>query len=231
MANYLQLVLFYSVIHFAVSQMANSSTDSTPINKCLFSSDVVKCIQNNIFVAMDSAIQDNKTWYLNDYVAIEPNPPKEFQSRSDHDSTFMGKLEDLVQSKHIQFSLNPLEEAGRAGRRRKNKHGGGMFLMSGLAVAAVVIQMVLGKIAFVAAAALILAKIALFVSTTKSQHATTNSSNDHVIYTEPVDHYSEHHSSGPSSGWQRSILPLRDNVYDDTELQIEDYRGGKRRFR
>lgn len=41
-----------------------------------------------------------------------------------------------------------------------------MFLMSGLAVAAVVIQMVLGKIAFVAAAALILAKIALFVSTT-----------------------------------------------------------------
>lgn len=52
------------------------------------------------------------------------------------------------------------------GKRRKNKHGGGMFLMSGLAVAAVVIQMVLGKIAFVAAAALILAKIALFVSTT-----------------------------------------------------------------
>lgn len=43
-----------------------------------------------------------------------------------------------------------------------------MFLMSGLAVAAVVIQMVLGKIAFVAAAALILAKIALFVSTTVS---------------------------------------------------------------
>lgn len=55
--------------------------------------------------------------------------------------------------------------AGR-GKRRKNKHGGGMFLMSGLAMAAVVIQMVLGKIAFVAAAALILAKIALFVSTT-----------------------------------------------------------------
>lgn len=41
-----------------------------------------------------------------------------------------------------------------------------MFLMSGLAMAAVVIQMVLGKIAFVAAAALLLAKIALFVSTT-----------------------------------------------------------------
>lgn len=61
----------------------------------------------------------------------------------------------------------------------------------------------------------------------KSQHA-TNSSNDHVIYTEPVGVSS---GSGSSSGWQRSILPLRDNLYDDTELQIEDYRGGKRRFR
>lgn len=110
MANYLQLVLFYSVIHFAVSQTANSTTDSTLFKKCWFSSDVVKCIQHNIFVAMDNAIQDNKTWYLNDYIAIEPNPTKEFQGRSDQDSTFMGKLEDLVQSKHVQFSLNPLEE-------------------------------------------------------------------------------------------------------------------------
>lgn len=59
---------------------------------------------------MDNAIQDNKTWYLNDYVAIEPNPHNEFQSRSEQDTSFVGKLEDLVQSKHVQFSLNPLEE-------------------------------------------------------------------------------------------------------------------------
>lgn len=59
---------------------------------------------------MDNAIQDNKTWYLNDYVAIEPSAHNEFQSRNDERSTFMGKLEDLVQSRHIQFSLNPLEE-------------------------------------------------------------------------------------------------------------------------
>lgn len=52
-----------------------------------------------------------------------------------------------------------------SGRKKKNKHGG-MFMFSGLALAALVGQLVLGKVAFVAAAALILAKIALFVSTT-----------------------------------------------------------------
>lgn len=39
-------------------------------------------------------------------------------------------------------------------------------MFSGLALAALLAQLVLGKVAFVAAAALILAKIALFVSTT-----------------------------------------------------------------
>lgn len=70
----------------------------------------MQCIQNNILVAMDNAIQDNNTWYLSDYVAIEPNPHNDFQSRDDGHSSFMGKLEDLVQSRHIQLSLNPLEE-------------------------------------------------------------------------------------------------------------------------
>lgn len=111
MANLLKFVLFYSTIRYAVSQSTNATTDSIPINKCLFSSNVVQCIQNNIFVALDNAIQDNRTWYVNDYVAIEPNQNNnEFQSRRDDDSTFIGKLEDLVQSRHIQLSLNPLEE-------------------------------------------------------------------------------------------------------------------------
>lgn len=105
-------MLFYSVIRFAVSQTTNVYTNSTSINKCLSSSNVVKCIQNSILVAMDNAIQDNATWYINDYVAVEPNPHNEFQSRNDDRSTFMGKLEDLVQSRHIQLSLNPLEDEG-----------------------------------------------------------------------------------------------------------------------
>lgn len=77
----------------------------------------MKCIQSNILVAMDNAIHDNKTWYLNDYVAIEPSVHNEFQSRNDERSTFMGKLEDLVQSRHIQFSLNPLEEGMKSTSR------------------------------------------------------------------------------------------------------------------
>ncbi len=59
---------------------------------------------------MDNAIQDNRTWYLTDYVAIEPNPQNEFQSRSNEHTGFMSKLEDLVESRHIQLSLNPLED-------------------------------------------------------------------------------------------------------------------------
>lgn len=110
MANHLRLMLFYCLIRFAISQTTNVYTNSTSINKCLFSSNVVKCIQNNILVAMDNAIEDNNTWFINDYVAIEPNPHNEFRSRNDDHSTFMGKLEDLVQSRHIQFSLNPLED-------------------------------------------------------------------------------------------------------------------------
>lgn len=40
------------------------------------------------------------------------------------------------------------------------------MMFGGLALAAVFAQVVMGKVAFVAAAALVLAKIALFVSTT-----------------------------------------------------------------
>lgn len=110
MANYFKLVLLYSAIRFTVSETANVYVNSTSIDKCFISSNIMKCIQNNILVAMDNAIHDNKTWYLTDYVAIEPNPQKDFQSRSDEHSTFLGKLEDLVQSRHVQFSLNPVEE-------------------------------------------------------------------------------------------------------------------------
>lgn len=54
---------------------------------------------------------------------------------------------------------------------RKKKHGGkhgGMMMMSGVAMAALYAQVVLGKITMLAAAAFVLAKIALVVATTVS---------------------------------------------------------------
>lgn len=57
-----------------------------------------------------------------------------------------------------------------AARKKKHKHGG-MMWMSGLAMAAMFAQVVLGKVALIASAALILAKIALFVSTTVMWHS------------------------------------------------------------
>lgn len=51
------------------------------------------------------------------------------------------------------------------GEKHKHKHGGGMLMMSGVAMVAMMTQFVLGKIAFVAGAALVIAKLALYFST------------------------------------------------------------------
>ena len=51
--------------------------------------------------------------------------------------------------------------------RKKSKGGkyGGMFMTSGLAIGAMMLQLALGKIAFLAGAALLMAKMALIFST------------------------------------------------------------------
>lgn len=80
--------------------------------------------------------------------------------------------------------------------------------MAGLAMAGMMAQMAMGKIAFMAGAALIIAKIALLMSTLIGLKKLVGSSggSEHVVVTAAAPS-SDHGHSGYSGGggWQRSL--------------------------
>ncbi|XP_031624333.1 uncharacterized protein LOC116341395 [Contarinia nasturtii] len=169
-------------------------------------------------------ISSNKTWHLNEFISLKKNDdwkPTEIEARHDQSlfEAVLSKLSDLIASRSIQFSMpQNVDDMSPEGRvksgfdfsgltnfvgtgigpegRKKKKHG-----MMGMTVIAMIAQLFLGKIAFLAGAALLLSKISLLFSIVNAlkKHGTGNSGGsgggDHVVYSDPGH-----------GGYQRSII-------------------------
>lgn len=108
------------------------------------------------------------------------------------------------------ISLCSISGRGKKGGGGGGKKGGGngMLMMGMMGAACMVGQMMLGKIAFLAGTALIIAKVALFLSALTglkklSSGGGGGSETQHVVYASSGGDYG--HSHGGGGGWHRSI--------------------------
>lgn len=101
-----------------------------------------------------------------------------------------------------------------------------MMMMAGMGLAALLGQLLLGKVALMAAAALIMAKISLVFSLLfglKKLLGNSSSGGGHVVVaSQPAEHGSSY--GAPSTGWQRSIDPAsHDIVYKAHNIIGDDF--------
>lgn len=74
------------------------------------SNEVVRCILKHSILSMSSAIDDNDTWHITDYLSMIKNTewkPVENQAREHKSvfSVFLDKLSDLLESRSVQFKI------------------------------------------------------------------------------------------------------------------------------
>ncbi|XP_053698679.1 uncharacterized protein LOC128745630 [Sabethes cyaneus] len=217
------------------TEKENSSTTVLPVinyRDCFDKVGLVNCFKDFTVRCLNNAINSNVTFRIGNFVVIKKNPVF-IASRANEGppsdwSTILTKLRDFISSRTVQFSLLtpdgrsliPLSLEGR-GKKHKHKQHGGMYMMGGVAFMAMMAQLVLGKVALLAAVALIMAKIALIFSTLNGfKKAAIGSggggaATEHVVY-----EHSAHGSGGGGSGWQRSIEPKRQagGQYEDDDL-------------
>lgn len=97
-----------------------SSTASTLqiFGKCFRQADIVECLREQMVTTIDTAIQDNSTWQLNDFISLEPNPnynlfpsDDKTKSRENEDDSMMTKVKELLRSRRIEIKsdLMPMD--------------------------------------------------------------------------------------------------------------------------
>jgi len=145
---------------------------------CFDSGQLVECFRGEVFRVLDRAIESNVTFRVTPFVIVRRNPDWPSSARLPADlarlsgwSGLFRKLHELLLSRLFQLSLvdangRALLDASDEGRGKKHKHKqGNMFSMALMALMAMIAQVIIGKVAVLAAVALIMAKIALVFST------------------------------------------------------------------
>lgn len=126
-----------------------------------------ECLKEKLLKTMDSALKDNSTWAINDFIEIiktaNYTQPATTSSGSRGFADAVGeKMLQLAEARSLHFQLIPrsLDEA----RKKYIKHKGGMAAVGGMVLLAMFAQMFMGKVILLAGAAFIMAKIALLFS-------------------------------------------------------------------
>lgn len=156
-----------------------TSVASGNFKDCFTSAGLVECFKSVAVQTLNRAIDSNVAIQVTRFLVIKKNPdyqPDTIEERTPHISwaTVLSRIRDFISSRTFQLSLTTrdgvssllpsLTPEGR-GKKHKHKQQGGMYMMGGVAFMAMVAQLVLGKVALLAAMALIMAKIALVFST------------------------------------------------------------------
>uniref|UniRef100_A0A8W7K8W3 Protein osiris 10 n=1 Tax=Anopheles albimanus TaxID=7167 RepID=A0A8W7K8W3_ANOAL len=222
------------------------------VRGCFEAGQLGQCFRDEVLRLMDRAIDGNVTFRVTPFVIVRKNPAWKAEmavrvTGRDGWAAVFDKLRAFLGSRLLQLSL--VDEQGQwagslpgllpsmqdlegRGKKHKQKHGG-MFSMALMALMAMIAQVILGKVAVLAAVALIMAKIALVFSTLNGLKKSTGSgaghATEHVVY----DHGGGG-GGGGGGGWQRSIDPRkpyqRYQYYEDEDplpyrkrKQVYDY--------
>uniref|UniRef100_A0A453YNP3 Protein osiris 10 n=1 Tax=Anopheles funestus TaxID=62324 RepID=A0A453YNP3_ANOFN len=202
---------------------------------CFDSGQLVECFRGEVLRVLDRAIDSNVTFRVTPFVTVRRNPdwssssariPTDIARLSGWSGLFR-KVRELLLSRLFQLSLVDVD--GRAlldstdeGRGKKHKNKGGMFSMALMALMAMIAQVILGKVAVLAAVALIMAKIALVFSTLNGLKKSNGSGGGHAAEHVVYEHSSHGGGGGGGGGWQRSIEPRkpyqRYHYYEEDDL-------------
>ncbi|XP_026471081.1 uncharacterized protein LOC113375360 [Ctenocephalides felis] len=168
---------------------------------CLRNSDVLPCVKRLIARNLQQAVESDAVWPITDYLSITKD--RDWRADITNNSKVLTPDEQIVQGVHDFVRSRSLQvkfvadDAEMEGRKKKDKNGG-MMMMAGLAMAGMMGQMFMGKIAFLAGTALMISKLALLLSSLiglKKLVGSGGGGGEHVVYA------SADHGHG---GWQRS---------------------------
>ncbi|XP_011703627.1 PREDICTED: uncharacterized protein LOC105459370 [Wasmannia auropunctata] len=202
-------------LHLAVfCNLVTAKSEYTNLfERCANEKNTFDCFKRRALEILDSAIQDDSVYKINDYISITKDPSSTARSRSSMssengtelslDQELDNKFYEYLTSRSVKLTIpgNAFE-----GRRKKNK-GFGYILVAGAVLAGMMAQLAYGKIAFLAGTALLTAKMALVLSAIVGLKKLVSSGGGHeVIYATA----SEHHGGGGGygggyGGWQRTM--------------------------
>ncbi|XP_059610892.1 uncharacterized protein LOC132257865 [Phlebotomus argentipes] len=181
------------------------------VRHCVRQSEIIGCFKNYAIEKLDNAIESDRSYVINEFISIkrDPNYQRELaesgESERSINQILFSRIRDFIASRIISIKFTPnFMEEGRKKKYGGGKHGHGM-MMGGFAMVGMMLHLVLGKLAFLAGAALLMAKMSLFLSLMGSMKklVTGGSSGDsHVVVTE---HGHGHGGGYGGNGWQRSI--------------------------
>ncbi|KAF5290246.1 hypothetical protein FQA39_LY14800 [Lamprigera yunnana] len=181
------------------------------IRECLSNKFAVVCLKEEAVDFLNRTILNERPMRFFDMIDVEKDPnyrcnvsldlPDDINERSAKlNAVLYHQVEELFESRTVKFSLANVIE----GRKKKDKTGS-MLMMGGLAMAGMMGQMFMGKIAFLAGAALLVAKLALMLSLLSALKKGGNSGGgggEHIVYASSSDGGGYGHSHG---GWHRSL--------------------------
>ncbi|XP_068977895.1 uncharacterized protein [Bombus flavifrons] len=196
--------------------LALSKNEYTKLfDKCVIEKNAFDCLKRKALDILDSAINDDTVYVLNDYVSIGRDPAaiarsdRSFKDENGTELTLDQKLDnkfyEYITSRNVKLTI-----PGDAfqGRKKKDK-GYGALMMGALAVGAMMAQLAYAKIAFLAGTALLTAKIALVLSAIiglKKLVSSQGGGGHEVIYATGGEHHGGGYGGGGYGGsWQRSV--------------------------
>ncbi|XP_014241353.1 uncharacterized protein LOC106662063 [Cimex lectularius] len=177
------------------------------------------CIRIKALAFLDKALAYDAPLVVNDFLTITRdagtanNSSARFDTKTHVDQgtkddvldeMIMDRILNYLRSRSLQFTIpaNIIE-----GRKRGGGKKGGMIMMAALAMGGMMVQLAMGKVALLAGKALLVGKMALFLSAIIALKKLFGSgggggdSHPQVVYAE------SHGSGGGHGGWGRSFDP------------------------
>lgn len=98
------------------------------IKHCAHQPEIFKCMKKQTVIVLDNIIRNNETWIVNDYISVNRDPEWDgnvtvVEDTDNLDGVLMRKLNNLADSKMIQFKIQPksTEEEGESTSARSKK--------------------------------------------------------------------------------------------------------------
>ncbi|RZB40379.1 hypothetical protein BDFB_003542 [Asbolus verrucosus] len=215
-----RLVVLLVLLKICAAAMDKSALNTlAPFRECLSKSHPGVCLKERALDALNETILSDKPFTLYDMVDIERNPDYHFNNSEgahlpEEATARSSKLTDVLYNMIEEFFKSRVikGKGGGGGGGGKDKGKGGMMILAMGGMACVVAQMFMGKIAFMAGTALVIGKVALFLSAIvglkKLASGGGGGESSHVVYASSGDHG---HSHG--GGWHRSLHDAHDIAY------------------
>ncbi|XP_055682623.1 uncharacterized protein LOC129789632 [Lutzomyia longipalpis] len=190
---------------------------------CFRQNEIGNCLKNYAIERLENAIESDKPYVINEFISINRDPAYQRDLGSGEkerslNQILFSRIRDFLSSRLISIKFTPkfMEE----GRKKKGggKHG---MMFGGFAMMGMMLHMILGKLGFLAGAALLMAKLSLFISLLGSMKKLIGgggASDSHVVVT---DHGHGHGGGYGGNGWQRSINSRTPD--EDQQLPYKGY--------